>query len=311
MAKSNVTPISAARHSATTSETAAFDELILNPIDYGIEFRNPRRTFSKADVRTLAEDIANVGVKNPLQVWRTKDKDGKERLVVMGGQRRYLALELLRKGKIKAALPKNFFDEVPVRVTEGLTAADARIRAFRDNSDHEQVSDYDETVALADIIELEDINQKEACKRLGKSTTWASRRLKAYRNACEPLKKAWKAGKVPFDDVKDLAEYEPDEQPKRVQKYLDTREKNGDGGDRKSKADAKKTIDKKKKATPKAERVKPDVLREMAQMTEGVKDDYLRGIHDMAKFALGELPMGKLDKAWKDHAASLAKSDRD
>jgi ParB-like chromosome segregation protein Spo0J len=314
MAKSNVIKLPKRDLHATVSDTASFDDLCLNPTEYGIEFTNPRRTFSKADVKSLAEDIARVGVQNPLQVWRTADKDGKTRLVIIGGQRRYLALEMLREGKLKGVkAPKSLFDEVPVRVTDGLTATEARVRAFRDNSDHEQMTDYDLTVALADLVfELGGKgHQKEAVALIGKSTTWASRRLRAYENASEPLKKAWQAGKVPFDDVKDIASISDAKgaQQKKLTEYLDTRQSNAEGETRKSKAEAKKKLNK-KEAAPKPERVKPGVLADMAAQLAGAKDDYLRGMHDMAKFALGELPMGKLDKSYKEHAAKLAKTDR-
>ncbi|MBT8453009.1 MAG: hypothetical protein KJO40_13655 [Deltaproteobacteria bacterium] len=175
-------------------------------------FKNPRvlnrSGLAKKDLRELAQDIARRGLLYPLLITR----DG----LILGGQRRYLAI-----GIIMAADPadaawqrKRQFerDGIPVRVLDcdGLEAATT---ALADNLHRAALSSFEVAERLAALSDADGgPTGAELAERIGKSRTYVSRMLKAWRGAGPQLKRAWSAGTVTYQRVKEVADLPTGEQ---------------------------------------------------------------------------------------------------
>lgn len=200
-------------------------------------FQNPR-TSSGLDDRSICELALHIGLHgllNPPLVT--------ERGLVIAGQRRYRAIELLIK----------WFADQP-RTAEEASAQDlTRFSRFfgEDGADlsHEEVSIMErraqelsracpvrmvggsglEGLALADNIQREQLTSYEIARHLfhlheqgvtgkdlarliGKSRTYVSRKLSTWRGACPELRMAWEKSELAEDAVQELAALPHDEQ---------------------------------------------------------------------------------------------------
>lgn len=290
--------------------TLPYKELTLE----GGGFTNPRQQVDGHEINSLADSIAAQGLHNALHVWQTTDEDGKKLSVVICGSRRYRAIGKLIKKRRANGLNK----EVPVRLIDAKTAAEARILALSENIDRKELSSYETAAAIAEMVEAGE-KQKDIAKRLGKSQTWVSRQLKSVRNTAEPVQDAWKAGVLPDDTVQDLAKLDSDEQCKRLDGILKLREEaakvTAKGSARQAKAKAReiakgKSADKPK---PTERKVRPSeqVLLGLVKVAEKAtkKEAYVRGLCDGVRFALGDLAVGELSKEWRDFGAKHMKTD--
>lgn len=212
-------------------------------------FENPRRVtgLDEESIRELAEDISARGLLYPILVWPFDN-------LVVGGQRRYRAIQLLikegRAGELENAVPIEYYEGDDIH---GVALADGLLR--------EDLSTYEVAEALSKLKSP----QVEIAKRVGKSTAWVSRHLKAWKQAHPELKHAWQAGEVTLDRVLELCDLNPVDQRARLME-----------------------VELPKKRAP-IKRPKLARIREIA--LEEPEDDYQQGVRDLADYAAnGEIP---------------------
>jgi ParB-like chromosome segregation protein Spo0J len=272
------------------TETRPYGELKLTSED----FQNPRilnrSGLSKKDLRELALDIARRGLLYPLLV----DADG----LIIGGQRRYLAIGLIlteegcllghvdeHDAYALAARCREFQrDGIPVRRIEG--DLDAAATALADNLHRADLSSFEVAERLAAFNSDEGgPTGAELARRIGKSKTYVSRMLKAWRGASPALKRAWSAGTIAYDTVKQIAELPTAEQPAAV-------------------ARAERALERAKPG-PKGSHGRPGVaalkaaherLVDLCDRDDdhGLPEDYLVGVRDALDFATGGKPHADL-----------------
>lgn len=300
-------------------DTLPYKELALE----GADFSNPRQTIDKKSIAELADSIASQGLLYSLLVWHTKSDDGKRLNVILDGGRRYRAIGKLIKERKANGLNK----AVPVTFIKAETLAEARLKALTTSVQRQELSSYEVAAAIAEMVEAGQ-KQKGIAKLLGKSQTWVSRQLSAFKRAADQVKEAWQGGILPDDDVQHLAKLDEDDQLKRLDEILALREqaagavddaKAGDdiirGPTREAKAKARqiaKGTDK-EPAEPKKVRPSVETLEGFAEIAAQApkKEAYVRGMHDGIRFALGELGAGEFAKPWRDYAAKKMTSDSD
>ena len=282
-------------------------------------FTNPRKIIDKKKDTELAEAIAHDGLLYALCVWVTKDDKGKDLYIVVEGGRRWRAIGILAKSGRASSLVA----AVPIRPIKAKTLLDAKRIALIGNVQREDLTTYEVTAGMA---ELRDggMQQKDIAPELHKSKTWVSRKLAAWDNGAPEVLVAWREGKLPDEDIEALASIMktdpatgkpvkpkvPDhaEQKKRLEKLLALREKAARDGNRNGVRAAKNAA----RGKQKGEKPKPDSIRRYAKLAEASKDPYLRGLHDMALFSLGELSAGQFDPKWTKFAQAqgLYKTDK-
>ena len=118
------------------------DELTPNP-------DQPRKDFDEEKLRELADSIQEQGLINPIQV---RPGSGKG-YVIVAGERRFRAHQLLGKETIYAIL----------------TTADADEVALVENLQREDLNPLEEAEGLAGLQSIRDLSQKQLAKRVGKS----------------------------------------------------------------------------------------------------------------------------------------------
>ena len=280
-------------------------------VSKGSGFTNPRQRHNKKADTELAESIAAEGLLYPLMVWTSKGEDGKPRNVVLEGGRRYRAIGRLIEEKRANGLDK----AVPIRPVEADTLEKAMIIALVGNVQREDLSTYDVTTTMAGLRDA-GMQQKDIAGAIGKSKSWVSRKFAAWDNAIPEVLEAWRDNKLPTEDIEAIAGYlktdpatgkpmrpkAPDQptQKKMLEQLLALRQKAEETGDRKKLGKAKKVARGKKTG----ERPKPTFIRAYADAvaTKQSKDPYLRGMHDMALFSLGEFSAGQFDPRWAKFA---------
>jgi ParB-like chromosome segregation protein Spo0J len=193
---------------------------------------------------------------------------------------------------------------------------EARVAALVGNVQRVDLSSYEVARSMAEL-RSDGMQQKEIAGKIKKSKSWVSRKLAAWDNASPTVKGAWKAGWLPDEDVealasirsidqktgKDLKEPDHKEQDKRLEKLLAHRAVAAEGGkdSRKAAGKARKIA---KGGEPRGEKPSGDKVRRYAVAAAESKNPYVRGLRDMALYVLGEMPVGKFDKAWLQHASS-------
>lgn len=176
-------------------------------------FDNPRTSsgLEVGSLRELALHIGRSGLINALVVRSSG--------LVLAGQRRFHAIGLLLRWRETLADELELaewpmFDaraaqlrDVPVRVND---TEDADAVALADNLQRSDLSSYETAAALAQMIETR--NQATIARQVGKSATWVSRHLTAWRQAIPSVKEAWRQGALTFDRVQHLATLSPGKQ---------------------------------------------------------------------------------------------------
>jgi hypothetical protein len=237
-------------------EPVARNELL---IDYRL-ITNPRKQtgLSDSEIEELALDIFERGILQEPVAQRFIDPDDPEKVVtvILDGQRRKLAIDrLVESGRRDATdgddvvFVKHLYGPEPIPYTNEL-AVKAMLDALAIGKRRQGLSSYEETVHAHHLRESGATNE-EIGKAIERSPTWVSRMLSAYTNAMPALAEAWKDGKLPDEQVKDLAKVPQQEQADAVKETLRTRE----SGDRAARGAARAQA--KAKAPPPAARAVP------------------------------------------------------
>lgn len=305
-------------------------------------YQNPRTSsgLDDASLDALAADIHARGMDDlpVVQPFRTVDKKTYPptetiTFVVKSGQRRVRALD--RHGVLEVECQLE-----PIRDYSDAGALNAYVDAVRANAQHAQLSTVEQVEAAAYLAEQK-MPQSDICNVLNRSKAWVSTMLKAYKAATPELKAAWKDGKIPDEQFKDLATVDAKQQASALQNILDMRAKGERSAARaEAKASAAKAEPKAKKETaierdmadydkaaqreidewpdadaktvPSANRPPARVVEEYAKLARGPfsapRDPYVRGALDMARFVVGEIPDSKFEGAWRRFLDAMSKS---
>lgn len=297
-----------------------------------------------ASIDDLANQIAAAKrIEVPLIVQRV-EYAGKVYDFLWDGQRRHLALEhLLAKKKID----KDFLVPVIDRTPEPVDAEDPGFVSevitsqLRIALDREGLSTYELCAAGAQLLAAKR-KQAEVAKTLGKSETWVSRMMAAWKTSTDDLKTALRENRITDEQFKDLATVkEPERQVEATKEFVELREKNdrtsrGEAAAlskviaeqerakaKPAKAPAKATKAKKpakeSKAAPAAKAKEPPTrhrpshaeissIAKLRTERSGAKHAYVRGIVDLAAVMTGEITMDELKGPWKAYVKALHKS---
>lgn len=153
-------------------------EISIDRIDVA-EGHNPRQRFEEAELAELEASIAEHGVVQAITV-RSSDEEG--RFVLVAGERRLVAAK-------RAGL-----SEIPALVREGKGALGA---AVAENLTRADLDVIEEAEAVRRLAELEDLDQAALAKRIGKSRSWASERLRLLKLP-EGCREGFASGELPL-----------------------------------------------------------------------------------------------------------------
>jgi ParB family transcriptional regulator, chromosome partitioning protein len=120
----------------------------------------PRQTFAKGGLRELADSIERHGLLQPITVKR--DPKNKQGFVVVAGERRFRAFELLGRETIPAVITSGNADEI----------------ALIENLQREDLHPIEEARALARLKDKYGYTQEEVGKAVGKDRTTITHLLK-------------------------------------------------------------------------------------------------------------------------------------
>lgn len=294
----------------------------------GADFHNPRLSVVTSEIKALAKSIVLQGLITPLAVWRTS-VDKKTVNVVVDGGRRFRALVWLDgEGLLNSDLERK---GIPVRIVQAKSLRQARITALTGNLQRKELNSYEVAKEISSLVE-DGMKQKAIAASLSKSATWVSRLLKSWNKATPAVSAAWKAGKLPDDDIQSLVLLPDEEQIKRLAEVLKARESAGDKkATREDRAKARDIAkgkpaankDKGDKPSPAAPTKDPkvpkvtvptDAVFEMIKLAGDAdvkKNPYVAGIRDALRLATKEIGYGELDKAWSNYIARDAfKTDK-
>lgn len=260
-------------------------------------FANPREFVDMREVRELADSIAETGLQYPLQVWST---DGK--LVVVDGGRRLRALEILHKEKRANGLTS----KVPVVLVAAKTPIEAREAALVANLQRVELTSYEMAKEIHALKEA-GLSQSDIATKLSKSQSWVSRQLKAFTTVAPGVRTAWKARKLPDDDVHTLSQLPEPEQERRLEKLLEHRaaaQTAKPGQVAKAKAKARAAAKGQDRPDPKAVRPDAKLIRSYAELCGNAPktNKYVAGMHDAFRFMLGELGFDEWSKDFTEFA---------
>ena len=289
---------------------------------------NPRKKtgLTDKDIEELAADLKERGVQVPLIVQRVL-VNGEPVDVVLEGQRRVLAA---KKAGLKTV---PVVDKNPDPIELSVKEADALLLDMLAVSEHREGLASPELVAVAKRLRDHDHTMLDIGRAIGKSETWVSKMLKALDKASPDLLLKWETGKITDEQFKDLAALKPSDQGEGVKKALEAREAGDAAGARAAvkelkekttakaaKKDAKKGApvvrgpqeemwkDKGGDDKPKIVKPSPAVLDDIVSQAQKrpPTSDYVKGLVDMARYALGEMTADNFKKPWHAWLARVA-----
>ena len=185
------------------------------------DFKNPRQHgpgLDPEEIRQLAIDIGRGGMDYPLRVTAAD--------VILGGQRRYLAIDLVIhwRREIFARVDPSEVDRfdaaardlaagVPCLVVESTDPTTWSAKALGDNVKRVDMSSYDVAAAIVALMDKpHGKSGRWIAREIQRSTTFVSRAASTFRNACDELRDAWAADRLPFDRAMALSELPHDQQ---------------------------------------------------------------------------------------------------
>jgi len=108
---------------------------------------------------------------------------------------------------------KALVDHVPVRVIAGIGLEGV---ALADNVQREPLSSYEIAAYLDKLSHDGGVTGVQLARLVGKSTTWVSRKLAAFRGAGAELRAAWERGELAEERVQQLADQPLDYQERAL-----------------------------------------------------------------------------------------------
>lgn len=245
----------------------------LYPPSNEVKFPNARSFsgFDSESIQELADSIKKQGLINRLSIWKSPS----DKLIVVGGHRRYLALS-----EIKHLHAKLFPNGIPCRILEAANEAEARQVALADNLHRKALSTYELVRELHNLRVNysghktgKPMQLKDLAKMVSKSITWVSRYVNAFDSASEETHKVWQKGEVPDSTILQIVETEPvnhDKQNVLMQNYLGAAK---DGG-RSSVGEARQVLEKAKEEKKEDKREKGE--KEEEKETKETKKEEIK-----------------------------------
>lgn len=189
-------------------QTAISDHEVMSYISLD-DIREPKRAMRKKldynKVQSLAQSIKEIGLINPIVV--KKDGDNYE---IIAGERRYLAVKILGREKIKAI------------IAEGEAETHSAIM-ISENIHREDVPVTEESEALWEMKKMHGLTQAQLAQLIGKTESYVSERL-AIANYPPGLYDALADGHITFSVARELARIED---PDVLKVYAETAIKAG------------------------------------------------------------------------------------
>lgn len=148
---------------------------------------NSRKKYQ--NIKELAESIKTTGLLQPLGVSKYDNEDGETRYKLYFGNRRYLAIELLRKQG-----GDEIFAEVPVRFLTG-TPTDLAFINVRENVDREELTAAEIAIFISEQVN-QGLDQREIARRLGRPQSWVSNHFKVRKGLGPAAWTAFEAGRI-------------------------------------------------------------------------------------------------------------------
>jgi hypothetical protein len=294
---------------------------------------NPR-SFTGLDAKSineLGDDIRHRGIMMPLKIQKVRVPNEKKVLeLVLDGQRRVVAAPKAGLKPSSKILVVDYSDEVIDLDLVSSTKLLLDMMAL--GNFRETISTYEQAEA-ADRLRVDGRSLAEIGKALRRSESWISRMISARRKATPQLLSDWRAGKLTDEMFKDLAEVAQADQGNALKEALDTRA-NGKSTGRAAKAEARARV-KEVSQKAKAEKPKKEPKRkgkaaakaassastalvrnnvpsraELQELVDMLKkrpptSDYVLGIRDAVRYAVGELMIGGFAKAWRTYLARV------
>ncbi len=162
----------------------------------------PRKVFNEESIKELAVSIKNYGILNPLLV--RKITSGYE---IIAGERRYRAAKMLG------------LKEVPVLV-KNLSDNEVRELALIENIQRKNLNPIEEAEAFKEILSIKNINQEELSKKIGKSQSVISNKMRLL-NLSSEAKEAILNGKISEHHGRTLLKLNEEEQNQLLNQIIE------------------------------------------------------------------------------------------
>ena len=121
----------------------------------------PRKTFAKEEIETLAESIKQYGLIQPITV-RCVGEDNYE---LIAGERRFRAVRLLGQSEIDAFIIKTGNEQ-------------SAVMALLENLQRQDLHFFEEAIAIGDLIKEHNLTQEQVATKLGKKQSTIANKLR-------------------------------------------------------------------------------------------------------------------------------------
>ncbi|MAP23693.1 MAG: hypothetical protein CL582_22415 [Alteromonadaceae bacterium] len=175
-------------------------------------FQNCRKA-NAFDVENLRESIKKEGLLNPPIVRVYKDGDGKMRVVLLAGYRRYQAIyEERNEMREKGEDTSSFYDEIRCSIFHG-SLNDAQARNLSENMQRQTLNKADTMEAISKLCESVG-TQEEVAVKLSISQAQVSILTSTYYGLCTEVFEALRNDRIRLNQAKKLAKVlNPDGSP--------------------------------------------------------------------------------------------------
>src|SRR5688572_19728859 len=176
------------------------------------EYANPRShsALGTAEIAELAADIKTRGLQVPILVRRVTVPPGPgrdgfegEHELVIDGQRRYMALKSLYEANEGSDDVQVVGEEEIVEFTSEVATA-CLSDALAVGVKRAELSSY-ELASAGMTLKANNKSHPQIAFAVGRSETWVSKILGAYKKATQPVLDAWREGKITDEQFKELA----------------------------------------------------------------------------------------------------------
>lgn len=299
---------------------------------------NPRQ-FTGLDDQTIAgfaKELKERGVLDPPTVQKVRGASGVINLVIDGQRRVRAALEAWNKNHKITVIDRT---SDPIELTWDVSD-ELMLEVLAMGQHREGLSSFE----LSDIAERmrkrgDAKSMAEIAKAIGRDESWVSKMLKARATASPKLMLAWRKGQVTDEQFKELATVKDPNAQEDVTKKVTQLRDSGDKAEARQQVkeliEASKNQEKKKEREPREEKapnghttkvdggeqaemwskpppVKPQstpraVLEELTGMADrrAPTHDYVKGIMDGVRYALGEVSPDDFGKPWNAYMERL------
>lgn len=160
-----------AQESESASSPPLVNQVILLPLDCIVpNSGQPRRTFSAESLQELAQSIEENGLLQPITVRVLEENENgrSKSYELIAGERRLRAFRLLGQEKIPA-------------IVERLDSLQSHVLALIENIQRDDLSYFDQALAIRSLMEEHSLTQAEIARRLGMAQSTVANKLRLLR----------------------------------------------------------------------------------------------------------------------------------